>query len=106
MASKQYYDPSKPLGFATLKKLQQAARQRKLGKNSGELLSWLLTHDTYTLHRPVRRKFPRNPYTVNNLFDVWECDLIDVQAFGKFNDNYKFLLTVFDVFRNIYTLFP
>jgi len=54
--------------------------------------------DEYTLHRHLRRKFPRNPYTVNSLFDVWESDLIDVQAFGKFKDNYKFLLTVIDVF--------
>ena len=88
MASKLYYDPAKLSAFATLKKLQEAARQSKHGKNSGEILSRLLTQDTYTLHRPVRRKLPRNPYTVNNLFDVWECDLIDVQAFGKFNDNY------------------
>ena len=28
--------------------------------------------DIYTLHKPLRRKFPRNPYTVNKLFDVWE----------------------------------
>ena len=106
MASKLYYDPAKPSGFATLKILQEAARQTKLGKNSGELLSWLLTQDTYTLHRPVRRTFPRNPYTVNNLFDVWECDLIDVQAFGKFNDNYKFLLTVIDVFSKYLHIVP
>jgi len=28
MASKLYYDPAKPSGFATLKKLQEAARQQ------------------------------------------------------------------------------
>ena len=89
MASKWYYDPSKLSAFSTLKKLQEAARQSKLGKKPGELLSWLQTQDTYTLHKPLRRKFPRNPYTVNNLFEVWECDLIEIQAFGKFNDNYK-----------------
>ena len=62
--------------------------------------------DTYTLHETLRRKFPRNHYTVNNLFEVWECDLIDVQAFGKFNDDYKYLLTVSMSFRNSYTSFP
>jgi hypothetical protein len=106
MASKLYYDPAKPSVFATLKKLQEAARQTKLGKNSGELLPWLLTQDTYTLHRPVRRKLPRNPYTVNNLFDLWEIDLIDVQAFGIFNDNCKFLLTVIDVFSKYLHIVP
>jgi len=88
-----------------LKKLQEAAIHSKLGKSSGEFLSWSLTQDTYILHRPVRRKFPRNPYTVNNLFDVWECDLIDVQAFGKFN-KYKILLTVIDVFSKYLHILP
>jgi hypothetical protein len=62
--------------------------------------------DAYTLHRKLRRKFPRNPYTVNNLIDVWESNLIDVQAFGKFNHNYKFLLTVIDVFSKLLHIVP
>jgi len=106
MASKWYYDPSKLSAFSTLKNLQEAARQSKLGKKPGELLSWLQTQDTYTLHKPLRRKFPRNPYTVNNLFEVWECDLIEVQAFGKFNDNYKYLMTVIDFFSNFFHIVP
>jgi hypothetical protein len=89
-----------------LKKLQEAARQSKLGKKPSELLSWLQLQDTYTLHKPLRRKFPKNPYTVNNLLDVWECDLIDVQAFGKFNYNYKYLLTVIDVFSKFLYIVP
>jgi hypothetical protein len=60
----------------------------------------------YTLHRQLRHKFPRNPYTVNKLFDVSESDLTDVQAFGKCNDNYKFLLTVFDVFSKFLHIVP
>ena len=57
--------------------------------------------DAYTLHKPLRRRFPRNPYTVNNL-DVWVADLVDVQEFSKFNDNYKYLLTVIDVFSKFF----
>jgi len=106
MASKLYYDSGKPSGLGTLKKLQEAARQSKLGKKPGELKRWLEIQDPYTLHRQLRRKFPRNPYTVNNLFDVWESDLIDVQAFGKFNDNYKFVLTVIDVFSKFLHIVP
>ena len=33
----------------------------------------------------------RNPYSVNNVMDVSECDLVDVQALGKFNDNYIYI---------------
>jgi len=54
--------------------------------------------DAYTLHRQVRKRFPRNPYSVNNILDVFECDLVDVQALSKHNDGHKYLLTVIDVF--------
>ena len=30
--------------------------------------------------------------------DVWECDLEDVRALGRFNDNYNCILSVIDVF--------
>jgi len=57
--------------------------------------------DEYTLHKSLRRPFPRNRYTVNNILDVWECDLIDVQSLSRFNDNHKNLLTVIDVFSKL-----
>jgi hypothetical protein len=47
--------------------------------------SWPEKQDAYTPHRPVRPV--RNPFSVNYLLDVWECDLLDIQAFGKFKDN-------------------
>ena len=38
--------------------------------------------------------------------DVWECDLIDVQALGKFNENHKYLLTTIDVFSKFLHVVP
>jgi hypothetical protein len=37
---------------------------------------------------------------------VWECDLVDIQAFSKFNDNYKYLLKVTDEFSKSLTIVP
>ena len=37
---------------------------------------------------------------------MWELDLIDVQAFRKFNNNYKNLLTGIDVFSKFLHLIP
>jgi hypothetical protein len=36
----------------------------------GDIKAWLLKQDAYTLHRGVRKRFPRNTYTVNNINDV------------------------------------
>jgi hypothetical protein len=38
--------------------------------------------------------------------DVWEADLLDVQNVSKFNDNYKYLLTVIDIFSKFLHVVP
>ena len=67
---KIYYDPNHTAGFSSAAKLVRAAKSNK--KNVKE---WLSVQDTYTLHKPVRKRFPRNPYTVTNIDDVWEIIL-------------------------------
>jgi hypothetical protein len=107
MASELYYAPSLPAGFSTLSKRRRAAKQAVIKKHTTrKLSSWLQKQDAYTLHRPVRKSFPRNPYTPNNVMDVWECDLIDVQSIRRYNDNIKFLLTATDVFSNFIHVVP
>jgi len=87
MTSKLYYEPAKPSAFSNLKKIQEAAKQSKIRKKPSEIKSWPEIQDVYTLHKPLRRQFPRNPYTVNNLLDVCECDLVD----GQFSENSKII---------------
>ena len=50
------------------------------------------------MHRPTRKRFPRNPYTVTNMMDVWEFALMDMRSLIKYKDEYKYLLSVIDVF--------
>jgi transposase InsO family protein len=38
--------------------------------------------------------------------DVWECDLVDVQALSKHNDNFKYILSVIDVFSEFLYMIP
>jgi len=70
-----------------------------------DIRDWLEKQDAYTLHPPITKRFARNPYTVNNVKDIWECDLFDVRALGKFND-YKYILSVIDVFSEFLHLVP
>ena len=30
--------------------------------------------------------------------DVWECDILDMQSLAKYNDTYRYILSVIDVF--------
>jgi hypothetical protein len=71
-----------------------------------DIKTWLLKQNAYTLHRAVRKRFPRDPYTVNNINDVWESDLVDVQGLTKYNDGVKYLLTVIDIFSKFLHIVP
>ena len=86
--------------------LHAAARGSKIGKTACELLAWLEAQDAFTLHRPDRKIFPRNPYTVNDMMDVWKCDMVDVQGFSKYNDRINDLLTVIEVFSKYLHVMP
>jgi len=94
--------------LSRLRKFRLAATAAKKGKPKSADVSraWLEKQDAYTLHRSVRKRFARNPYTVYNVMDVWECDLIDVQACAKYNDNYRYILSVIDVFSKYLHLIP
>jgi len=54
--------------------------------------------DAYKLHIPVRKGFACNPYTENNMMYAWVCDLLVVQAYAKYNDSYRYILSVTDIF--------
>jgi hypothetical protein len=73
---------------------------------AADFKAWLLKQDAYTLHRGVRKHFPRNPYSVNNINDVWESDMIDVQGLAKHNNVVKHLLSVIDVFSKFLYIVP
>ena len=66
-----YYDPQHEAAFDTLEKLKRVAKNTGVAK-PGEVKPWLEQQDAYTLHRPVRKRLPRNPYSVDNNMDVWE----------------------------------
>lgn len=90
-----YYDVSHPAGYSSINKLKQAM----MGKmNKNEVKNWLQSQETYTLHKPVQRKFPRNKYIISNYNYLWQADLSDMRAYSKYNDGYNYILCVIDVF--------
>jgi transposase InsO family protein len=88
---KVYYDPKHSAGFGLVVKLVKANRNTKR-----DVEEWLAGQDTYTLHKPVRKSFPRNTYTVTNIDDVWELDHADLSTISRYN--FKYLLNVIDIF--------
>jgi transposase-like protein len=98
-----YFDPTKPSAFSSLRMLTTALPR---GTKRTAIQTWLLKQDSHTLHRPVRKRFPRNSYKVTNAMDVWECDVMDVKTFSKSNDRYRYLLSVIDAFSKLLHIVP
>ena len=95
MMDRLYYDPAEPGSYGGIAPLvravrskltpQQKRRQRR-EKTKTEVTDWLRTQDTYTLHKPARKRFPRNPYMVFGPNELWQADLNDMRGLSQHND--------------------
>lgn len=90
-----YYDPKHPAGFSSIEKLSNTMRGKMSKK---DVRKWLQSQDTYTLHKPVQRKFARNKYILSNVNELWQADLSDMRTYSKYNNGFNYILCVIDVF--------
>jgi len=58
------------------------------------------------LHKPIIKNFPKRKVYVNGIDKIWAADLIEMQAFSKFNCGVRYLLTVIDVFSKYGWMLP
>ncbi|KAK3916148.1 Putative uncharacterized transposon-derived protein [Frankliniella fusca] len=58
--------------------------------------------DAYTLHKPARRRFPRNVTYADNIDESWQTDLTDFQSLKKDNNGFSCILCVIDGFQLIF----
>ena len=58
----------------------------------------MLGQDATSFMKVVLKRFPRNPYTVTNIDDIWEMDLAVLSSLSKYNNKNKYLLNVIDAF--------
>lgn len=97
-----YYNPKNPGSFSGLSTLRRHIKKSHLKK----LPLWIQSQETYTLHKPARKKFQRNKTIVYGIDDTWQADLIDMQNLSKYNDNYRYLISIIDVFSKYAWVIP
>ena len=71
-----------------------------------QIKEWLMKQDTYTLHKPIRRRFKRNRVMIGGIYQQWQMDLADMQSMQKFNDGYRYLFVCIDVFSKYAWVIP
>jgi hypothetical protein len=94
-----YFNPSHSAGFSSALKLYRASRAAGKKYSFKNVKRFLASLDTYSSHRKVIRRFPRNKTTSPGLGIFWQSDLADLSSLAAANDNYKFLLLCIDVFN-------
>ncbi|KAK3929353.1 Putative uncharacterized transposon-derived protein [Frankliniella fusca] len=88
-----YHEPADPASYGTAWKLWDATGEKK-----EKITKYLQGEDAYTLHKPARRRFPRNVTYADNIDESWQTDLTDFQSLKKDNDGFSYILCVIDVF--------
>ena len=88
-----YYEASKPGSYGGVRALARYGGMpvRKVGR-------WLETQDPYTLHKPMRKKFPRRKTFAKGVNDLFQADLADMRNLASYNGGYSYILTCIDVF--------
>ena len=86
---KVYYDPRR--GYTGINDISQ-----KTGIPKKDVEKWLESQETYTLHKPIRHRFPTRRVIVNGIDDQWQADLVEMR--NHKDRGYNYILTVIDVF--------
>ena len=103
----QYYlDVSKVGSLSGSDNFFHALKIHKIKVSKDQVKKWLATPRTYTIHKPIRKKFTRNKVTSFKIDYIWQIDLIDMIKLGKFNEGIKYLLTCIDVFSKYAWVVP
>lgn len=75
--------------------LYYAAKEKYPPKKT--IQKWLNEVDSYTLHKPARRKFPTNHVIVHSIDRIWQTDLVDLSSLQKFSLGYRYILTCIEI---------
>ena len=86
----RYYNVNKNTSLGGVSKLNI--------KNKKKAQYFLNSQRTYTLHKRRVKKIQTKPVIVNGPNAQYQSDIIDMKKHSKYNDNYKYILNIIDVF--------
>ena len=79
-----YYNPSHPASFGGPQKLYSVVQKEgKFDIGMYRIRKFLHNQESYSLHKPVRRRFKRNHVISAGKDDLWMADLIDMVKFEE-----------------------
>ena len=103
---KIYYNAGEAGSYGGVKRLLKDSQAKGLKVTENIIKKYLAAQAAYSLHKPARRHFSRNPTVVGGIDQQWQADLADMQAIAKENNGVHYLLNVIDVFSKFAWVIP
>ena len=92
-----YLNPNSPAYLAGIGAVYKEAKKQLPSIKVQDVTKFLHKQDVYSLHKPIKKTFPRNRVVPAGLDTDWQADLVDLKSMKKYNKGFTFLLTVVDV---------
>ena len=104
--NKIYYDVTNPGSYGGFQRLYAQTKKEIPKLKMDDVRKWGASQDTYTLHKPVRRKFPRTKTLAFYPDELWQADLMDVRNISRENNHMNYILTIIDVYSRFAYALP
>ena len=86
-----YYNPKSPAAYAGEQALYKLAKQSSKKVKLQDIRDWLRKQQTYTLHKPIRKKFLRRKTVEAGIDTQW-------QVVWQTYQNYQSSMTSIDIY--------
>jgi Integrase core domain/Chromo (CHRromatin Organisation MOdifier) domain len=96
-----YYNPKEPSSYGGVNNLFKRVNEIDPRVSKSQVKDWLSGELTYTIHKPVKYRFPRNKTIAFGANEQWQADLADMSSLSRVNNGYKYILTIIDVFSKV-----
>lgn len=85
---------------------EEARRQGQLDISLADSKRFLNTQPIYTLHKPVRRRFPTNPILAYIPGQIFQIDLMSMQRWASVNDGVPYIFVGIDTYSKLLACVP
>lgn len=101
-----YFNPNHSAAFGGVKRLYDHVKLIDQNITLKDVKKWLSLQKEYTLFKDTYKNFSRNKIYASYVNEQWEIDLLDYANLHRYNNGYKYLITIIDIFSKYLYVIP
>ena len=101
-----YFNPKNTASFGGYRRLFIKAKEKSPIIKIEDIKKYLRKQDCYTLYKPKRHKFLRNKTIAYGVDNIWQSDISDMQKYAEYNDGFRYILFIIDVYSRYLFMEP